>query len=70
MPEQPSLFEDATPVPRPPHVPRETFLAGMLATWLLGDKKPNTMQREELKRLSRRYLADCDMVVNVHRTSP
>jgi hypothetical protein len=68
--QQGSLFDDANPVPRPPHVHREAFLFGMLAPWLLGDKKPNTMQREELARLSRRFLADCEMVVKLHRTSP
>jgi hypothetical protein len=69
MPDQPSLFE--TPVPRPAHVHREEFLSGMLAVWLLGEgRKPSKVQRDELMKLSRRYLSDCELVVGVHLTTP
>jgi hypothetical protein len=70
VPDQPSLFDGAEQAARSGASSRAEFLAGMLAVWLLGDRKPSKAQREELMKLSRRFVSDCELVVNVHLTSP
>jgi hypothetical protein len=70
-PEQEGLFD--IPLELPPGLPlnrlrpapRAQFLAGLLAGWQLGERKPSRAARAELERLAVRTLQLAEVAANI-----